>query len=200
MRRRFLFVIAMATLFGIMAAPAAAATARQTVEQQVRKILVRLQDPVFKDQAREEKIRQIQEIINQVFDYIELSKRTLGKDWKAFSPAQQTEFTALFGGLLEKVYADRILAYTSEKIDFGSEVDLREGQVEVKSAIITRDNRQIPLDYRLIIKDGEWRVYDIVIEGISLVQNYRSQFRDILAKQSPDEVIRFMREKAAKAD
>lgn len=196
MRRRFRSMIVWAALLGFVAAPAMAATARQTVEQQVRKILSRLQDPVFKGQAREEKIRQIQEIINQVFDYTELSKRTLGKDWKSFSAAQQTEFTARFGKLLEKVYADRILAYTSEKIEFGNEVDLREGQVEIKSAIITADNRQIPLDYRLILKDGEWRVYDLVIEGISLVQNYRSQFREILAKQTPEEVIRFLKEKS----
>jgi phospholipid transport system substrate-binding protein len=181
------------------ASPALAATATQTVEVEVQKILVKLRDPAFKAMARGDQIAAIREIINRVFDYDELSRRTLGKDWKAFTPAQQKEFSSLFGSLLEKTYADRVLAYTSEKIEFGAENTLREGQVEVKSNIITADGRQIPLDYRLIKKGADWRVYDVVIEGISLVQNYRSQFRDILSKQSPTELLQFMREKV-KAD
>jgi phospholipid transport system substrate-binding protein len=196
-QRRKPWIVAFAAIVATAALAVADGSARQTVEAQVQKILARLQDPAFKAESREAQIRQIEAIINQVFDYTELSKRTLGKDWRAFSPAQQKEFAELFGKLLEKVYADRVLAYTSERIDFGGETELREGQVEVKSEIVTADGRRIPLDYRLLLQDGRWRVYDVVIEGISLVQNYRSQFREILAKQSPEEVMRFMREKTA---
>lgn len=198
MRRAIALAAAAALVLGVSAGPAAAASARDTVEGQVKKVLERLRDPSFQREGREQKIRQIREIVNQVFDYTELSRRTLGKDWRALTEAQQREFAGLFGGLLENVYADRILAYTSERIDFGGEVELREGQVEVKSTILTADGRQIPLDYRLVLKEDRWRVYDVIIEGISLVQNYRSQFREILAKQPPEELMRFMREKAGK--
>ena len=189
------FWVLILVLAAVWAAPASAATARETVERQVGLILEQLRDPAFKGLDRDAQVRRIREIINQVFDYTELSKRSLGKDWKAFDPGQQKEFTALFGSLLEKTYADRVLAYTSERIDFGGETELREGQVEVASVIVTADNRQIPLNYRAILQDGAWRVYDVVIEGISLVQNYRSQFREIMAKQSPSELISFLRDK-----
>ncbi len=188
-------LIVILTLAWALPAYADAAAARKTVERQVGLILEQLRDTAFKSLDREAQIGRIREIINQVFDYTELSRRSLGKEWKAFNPKQQKEFTGLFGSLLEKTYADRVLAYTSEKIDFGEEIELKEGQVEVRSLIVTGDNRQIPLYYRTIFKDGQWRVYDVVIEGISLVQNYRSQFREILAKQSPDELIRFLRDK-----
>lgn len=179
-------------------APADSATARETVERQVGLILEQLRDPAFKGLDREAQIGKIRAIINQVFDYTELSRRALGKDWNAFTPEQQREFTALFGSMLEKTYADRILAYTSERIEFDGELELREGQVGVSSVIHTADSRQIPLNYRAIRKDGGWRVYDVVIEGISLVQNYRSQFREIMAKQPPEELIRSLRDKARK--
>jgi phospholipid transport system substrate-binding protein len=100
--------------------------------------------------------------------------------------------------LLEKTYADRLLSYSDEKVVFEKESMLREGQAEVTSNVLTADGKKIPLDYRLIQKDGNWRVYDVIIEGISLVKNYRDQFRDIMAKDSPEEVIKMLRDKAAK--
>ncbi len=198
--RRWNTLIPILVLVLVWALPAAGdpAGARETVERQVGLILEQLRDPAFKGLDREAQIRKIRGIINQVFDYTELSKRSLGKEWLAFNPEQKTEFTALFGSLLENTYADRILAYTSEKIEFGGERELREGQVEVRSVIVTADSRQIPLEYRAIRQEGQWRVYDVVIEGISLVQNYRSQFREIMAKQSPEELIRFLRDKSKK--
>jgi phospholipid transport system substrate-binding protein len=172
-----------------------AATAKATVETEVGKILQHLKDPAFKDLAKEEQVEKIRAIINTVFNYTELSKRTLGREWRKFSPEQQEEFKQLFGKLLESSYADRVLAYTSEKIEFGKEIELRKNKVEVESAIITADNKSIPVNYRMIFKEDKWQVYDVVIEGISLVQNYRSQFREILAKKSPEDLLATLREK-----
>jgi phospholipid transport system substrate-binding protein len=172
-----------------------AATAKATVETEVGKILQHLKDPAFKELAKEEQIEKIRYIINTVFNYTELSKRTLGRQWRNFSPEQQAEFKQLFGKLLESSYADRVLAYTSEKIEFGKEIELRKNKVEVESAIITADNKSIPVNYRMISKEGQWQVYDVIIEGISLVQNYRSQFREILAKKSPEDLLATLREK-----
>jgi phospholipid transport system substrate-binding protein len=175
--------------------PLYAATAKETVETQVSKILEKLKDPAFKQLTKDQQIEDIRVIINSVFDYDELSKRTLGREWKKFNPGQRKEFVTLFSELLEKTYADRLLAYTSEKIEFGNEMELKTGYVEVGSDIITTDNKKIPLNYRLYEKDGQWRVYDVIIEGISLVKNYRSQFRDILSKDSPDKLLETMRDK-----
>ena len=179
-------------------APSQAATARETVETQVNKVLKTLAEPGFKDQTKDAKIDKIRSIVNEIFDYTELSKRTLGREWAKFNAPQQGEFVKLFSDLLEKTYADRLLSYSDEKVVFEKESLLREGQAEVTSNVLTADGKKIPLDYRLIQKDGNWRVYDVIIEGISLVKNYRDQFRDILVKDSPEEVLKMLRDKAAK--
>ena len=177
---------------------AAAGTAGETVQAEVNKIVTAIKTPGFKDQPREKQITDIRQIINAVFDYSELSRRTLGKGWQKFSGPQKEQFIALFSELLENTYADRVLAYTDEKIDFGDEVELKQNRVEVKSTIVTKANQSVPLNYRMIQKDGSWKVYDVVIEGISLVQNYRSQFREILAHKSPQDLITTLEEKVKK--
>ena len=177
---------------------ALAGSPKEAVEVDVQKVLTTMVEPAFKDQSREVKITKIRSIINEIFDYTELSKRTLGREWAKFSAAQQTEFVKLFSDLLEKTYADRLLAYSNEKVVFDKENMLNEGQAEVFSNVLTADGKKIPLDYRLVLKDGKWRVYDVIIEGISMVKNYRDQFRDILAKDSPEQVLKMLREKVAK--
>jgi len=172
-----------------------AATPTETVKVEVDKIVEMLKTADFKSQPKETQIAKIRQIINKVFDYEELSKRTLGRDWKSFSAQQQQEFTKLFSDLLEKVYADRILAYTDEKILFDKETMLGDGKAEVQSQIITADGRRIPLYYRLFENSGQWRVYDVVIEGVSMVKNYRTQFRDILSKNPPEELLNILRKK-----
>jgi phospholipid transport system substrate-binding protein len=189
-------VIGVAAL--VAPAPIQAATARETVESQVNKVLKELAEPGFKDQTKDAKIVKIRSIVNEIFDYTELSKRTLGREWSKFNAPQQSEFVKLFSELLEKTYADRLLSYSDEKVVFEKESLLREGQAEVTSHVLTADGKKIPLDYRLVQKEGSWRVYDVIIEGISLVKNYRDQFRDILAKDSPEEVLKMLRDKVAK--
>ncbi len=169
--------------------------AKATVEGQIDKILVKMKDPAFKELSKDAKLAEIRKIINEVFDYKELSRRTLGREWKKFKPEQQTEFIDLFGRLLENVYADRILAYTHEKIEFGKETELKKGRVEVESYIITLDNTKVPLFYRMTNKSGQWRAYDVVIEGVSMIKNYRGQFRQILSKKKPEDLLQILREK-----
>jgi phospholipid transport system substrate-binding protein len=168
------------------------------VKGEVDKIISKLRDPVFKQKSKEEKIAGIREIINQIFDWNELSKRTLGRNWKKFNDAQKKEFTDLFSSLLEGVYADRLLAYSDEKVIFDKETELRKGQFEVQSYIATSDGKKIPLYYRMVEKQGKWRVYDVVIEGVSMVKNYRSQFREILSKKQPEDLLKTLRDKTGK--
>jgi phospholipid transport system substrate-binding protein len=193
-------LVAVVLVAVVMAVPCSvlAQAARDTVQTEVNKIVTTIQTPGFKDQPRGKQISDIRQIINAIFDYSELSKRTLGRQWKKFSSAQKEEFMALFSELLENTYADRILAYTDEKINFGDEAALKKNRVEVKSTILTKDNKSVPLNYRMIRKNGTWRVYDVVIEGISLVQNYRSQFREILATKSPQDLIDTLKQKVKK--
>jgi phospholipid transport system substrate-binding protein len=172
-----------------------AGAAKDTVEAQISKMLAKMQTPEFKGMERDAKLTEIHTLINEVFDWQELSRRTLGREWKKFTPDQQKEFVSLFEDLLENIYADRILAYTHEKIEFGKETELKKGRVEVESYIITTDNKKVPLFYRMTNKSGQWRVYDIVIEGVSMVKNYRGQFRQILSKKKPEDLLQTLREK-----
>jgi phospholipid transport system substrate-binding protein len=187
-----IFVLLLALPFNLYAgAPTDA------VQGEVDKIITKLQDPEFKQKTKEEKIAGVREIINQIFDWTELSKRTLGRNWKKFSDAQKTEFTDLFSRLLEGVYADRLLAYSDEKIVFEKESELKPGKVEVTSHIRTANGTKIPLNYRLTEKDGKWKVYDVVIEGVSMVKNYRGQFKEILSKKKPEDLIEILKKKTS---
>ena len=96
--------------------------------------------------------------------------------------------------MLEKAYIDKILSYTNEKIVFPKETMLASNQAEVQTEIIT-SSKTIPIFYRLILKDDTWRVYDVVVENVSLVQNYRSQFNSILAKNTPGQLLEILRKK-----
>jgi phospholipid transport system substrate-binding protein len=112
--------------------------------------------------------------------------------------AQQKEFVALFTELLQGVYADRLLAYSDQKVIFDKEDILKKGRAEVQSYLQTADGTKIPLFYRLTDKSGSWKVYDVIIEGVSMVKNYRTQFREILAKDSPEKLLEILRSKVGK--
>ena len=170
----------------------------ETIQTQVNKVLEVLRDPALKaESAKETKEKKIWDIIDGVFDYTELSKRTLAQHWRIFTSEQQKEFTQLFGKLLGTVYMDKIMAYTNEKVVFGKVIKLSEDTTEVQSEVVTA-TKSIPIYYEMISRDGSWKVFDVVVEGVSLVQNYRSQFRGILSKQSPQDLLKMLREKVKK--
>jgi phospholipid transport system substrate-binding protein len=172
-----------------------AATPKETLETGVNKLLKTLGDPAFKAKPEDERIAIIGAEIETVFDFKELSRRTLGRDWKKMKPEQQKEFVQLFKELLQGVYADRLLAYSDQKILFDKETMLKKGRAEVQSFLQTSDGKKIPLFYRLTDKSGSWKVYDVIIEGVSMVKNYRTQFREILAKESPEKLLEILRDK-----
>jgi phospholipid transport system substrate-binding protein len=175
-----------------------AAPPLETIQTQVNRALGVLQDPALKaESAKGVKEKKIWAILDGVFDYTELSKRTLAQYWKRFSPDQQGEFTRLFGKLLGSVYMDRIIAYKDEKVVFGKVSQISDKTAEVQSEVV-RSSKSIPIHYRMILENGEWKVYDVVIEGVSLVQNYRNQFREILTNKSPEDLLKILREKVRK--
>lgn len=170
-----------------------------TVEGYVNDVLNVLRNPDLKGntakEIRKEKIRVISE---KMFDFNELSKRTLSRNWKNFDPIQQKEFVSLYRHLLENAYMDRITSYKDEKIVFNKEIMISDDTAEVQSIIIT-ETGDIPINYHLILKDGKWKVYDVVIEGVSLIKNYRAQFKEILINKSPEELLKVLRKKVGKA-
>jgi len=175
-----------------------AATPKETVEDGVNKILKMLGDPAFKAQSKDQQIATLGDEIDNVFDFMELSRRTLGKSWKKMNAEQQTEFVKLFKELLQGVYADRLLAYSDQKVIFDKEIMLKKGRAEVQSYLQTSDGTKVPLFYRLTDKKGSWKVYDVIIEGVSMVKNYRTQFREIISKDSPDKLLEVLRDKVNK--
>jgi phospholipid transport system substrate-binding protein len=175
-----------------------AATPKETVETGVNKLLKTLGDPAFKAKPEDERIAIIGAEIETVFDFKELSRRTLGREWKKMKPEQQKEFVQLFKELLQGVYADRLLAYSDQKITFDKETMLKKGRAEVQSYLQTSDGKKIPLFYRLTDKSGSWKVYDVIIEGVSMVKNYRTQFREIISKDSPEKLLEILRDKVNK--
>ena len=170
-----------------------------TVKGHVNEVLKVLRNPALQGEANEEaKQKRIEAIADEMFDYIALSRLTLGRNWRKFNGDQKKEFIQLYRSILEKAYMDRILSYTNEKVTFGKETMLSEKKAEVQTHIITK-SVEIPIFYRVYLKDGKWKVYDVIIEGISLVKNYRTQFRDILANNPPEEVLKILRKKTEKA-
>ncbi|MDA8084465.1 MAG: ABC transporter substrate-binding protein [Nitrospiraceae bacterium] len=195
--QRYLTVIYFILIFTLPGS-ASAEKPLETVKGYADKVLDVLRDPALKGESskkvRKEKIR---EISKKMFDFNELSKRTLSNHWRKLNPEQQQEFVRLYTSLLEDAYADKILSYTNEKITFSREIMLSDRIAEVQS-IVQRRTAEIPIYYRVMLKDGAWRVYDVVIEGVSLINNYRSQFREILLKDTPEALLQTLRKKVGK--
>ena len=180
----------------ILPLSAFAGAALDTVQGHVNKVLDVLRDTSTKtESAKKDKMRAI---ADDMFDFAELSKRTLAQNWSKFDPEQRKEFIKLYKTLLADTYADKILAYTNEKIVFSKEVPLSDKTAEVRSSVLRKPS-EIPINYRVIKKDDGWRVYDVVVEGVSLINNYRSQFREILLSKPPESLLETLRKKVSKA-
>jgi phospholipid transport system substrate-binding protein len=175
-----------------------AGPALDTVKGNVDEVLKVLKNPVYKGETgKKAKQDQIRKISQKMFDFAELSKRTLGLNWNKFSTPQRQEFVDLYRGLIEDAYTDKITSYTDERINYIKELQLSENTAEVQSIVVTK-SVEIPVYCRMLNKDGQWRIYDVVIEGVSLVNNYRTQFREILANNPPENLLDTLRKKVQK--
>jgi phospholipid transport system substrate-binding protein len=164
---------------------------QSTVERHVNAVLAVLKATDMDDETKREKLRVLSD---EVFDFTVLSRGTLGKNWKRMSDSQRTEFVSLFRKLLEKTYLDRAFEYQDERVVLKGEKMFSRNRSEVRSTVISGQN-EIPVDYRLVLRKGQWRVYDVVVEGVSLVKNYRTQFREILVDRTPEDLLVILRDK-----
>ncbi len=190
----FAVSIAIITLL-LFSVPVYAGPPLDAVQASVNKVLEVLRDPKLKAaSAKETEKQKLRVIYEQMFDDVELSKRTLARHWNSLNVAQRKEFVVLFRQVLEKAYIDKILAYSDEKVVFERENMVSGTLAEIQTKIVT-SSKEIPIFYRVILKDGTWKVYDVVIENVSLVLNYRTQFNDILAKNTPEQLLETLRKK-----
>jgi phospholipid transport system substrate-binding protein len=195
MSRFTIIAVAVLCLACLFAAPAVASEARDALENTINQVLTELKKPAMRDPAtRQPVLANIERIIKQLFSFDELSMRTVGPKWRTFTPDQKAQFRTAFEDLLRARYLNSMDGYDGEKITYTGETASTKGdKVEIQT-VVESDGKAVPVAYRML-KADRWLVYDVIIEGVSLVQNYRSQFQSILDKDDVDTLIRMIRQK-----
>jgi phospholipid transport system substrate-binding protein len=164
----------------------------------VQNVLLDLQSPHIKTPGPEQSalLRNMAETIRNCIDFEEFSARAVGSRWRSFTPEQKQNFTAVFSDWLYSIYLTNLLKYSGQAVEFtGETVSERDGKSEIRSAFMY-EGKPVSINYRLLKKNGLWRVYDIHIESISIVKQYREEIQAALQKQTPDELIARIRIKA----
>jgi phospholipid transport system substrate-binding protein len=176
---------AAAVLLLLAAAPASAGPTDQLREytEQVIKVL---DDPAL---ARQDRRAAVRKIAHEAFDVTETAKRVLARHWQARTPAEREEFTQLFADLLERTYIARMDEYGGERIRYVGE-SLDGDMAVVRARIVTRTGTEVPVESRMVLRGERWLIYDVLIENVSLVANYRSQFDRIVRTNSYEELVR----------
>jgi len=177
----------------------AASEAQQALESTINQILTELQKPGLHDPAQRKEIEaNIERIVLTLFSFEELSMRTVGPSWRNFTPDQQKRFIDAFEDLLRERYTDALDGYSGETVSFLGEAPIGSAgnRVQIDTSVIV-NNRPVSVNYRMQREqDGRWVVYDIVIEGVGMVQNYRSQFQSVLQRGNAEELITLVRARA----
>lgn len=190
---RALFCVAV--FCGMISLGGAGANAAQTPSQRLREtvdqVLLVLQEPDYRNPATRAPLRaKIERQVRTVFDFEEFSARTVGKNWPSFTDDQKKRFDDAFAELLLVTYLDKIQGYNGEQVAYTGEVlSSRGDRAEVQTVVTLSDGKKVPVAYRMMLKNGQWVVYDVLIENVSLIKNYRSQFQDVLTKGTPDQLI-----------
>jgi len=194
MRTYQIAVIALVVLV-LGAVPAWAGAPTEQLRGHVDEVVRILDDPAQKDKPAERRAR-VRKIAEDIFDYPDTARRALGAHWNGRTPQEREEFSRLFADLLDRSYMSKIELYQGEKVRYtGESIDGEEAVV--KTQITTKGGQAVPIDYRMHLKDGRWLVYDVIIEGVSLVSNYRTQFNKIVQTESYDSLVQKLKTRAA---
>lgn len=165
------------------------------VKQTVDKVIDILKNKELKKPEKEsERKAAIRKVVGERFDFEEMAKRSLALHWRNRTPQDKKEFVPLFSDLLERSYIKKIEKYTDEKILYKGE-KIEGDYAVVDTEVITKRNVETPIEYRLLKEDAGWKVYDVVIEGVSLINNYRTQFNKIIRENSYQELVKRMKNK-----
>lgn len=181
-------------VFGI-AVPGWAGEPTDQIKQTTDKILSILTNPSLKGRSKStEREKLIRQVIDERFDMEEMSRRSLARYWDQRTEGEKKEFVRLYSDLLERTYMDKVEGYSGEKVIYeGESIDKEYAVVKVK--IVTNKNTDIHVHYRLKREENKWLVYDVSIEGVSLVNNYRTQFNSIILKSSYENLVKRLRER-----
>jgi phospholipid transport system substrate-binding protein len=174
------------------ALPAEAGEPMDLIRQSTDRVIEILKDPTLKEDS-ELRDQKIWEVVSVRFDFEEMARRALAVHWRDRTPREQKEFVDLFGKLLQRSYSGKLAQYTDEKVEYLGE-EIEGPRAEVRTKLVSKA-MEIPIDYRMLKKSSDWRIYDVVIEGVSLVNNYRNQFNRIVVSSGYKELIQRMRTK-----
>lgn len=179
--------------------PAIAGEATDQVRGTVDQVMAVLREPnLDSPEGKKERRDRLNEIISARFDFAEMARRSLGAEWRRITPEQQQEFVELFTELLRNAYTGNIESYKGEKVSYTRETR-DENYAVVETILQSPDGAQYAIDYRLQLFDGEWKVYDVVIENISMVNNYRAQFTRVINRSTFDGLLRALRDRVEKS-
>ncbi|HEY3065571.1 MAG TPA: ABC transporter substrate-binding protein [Methylomirabilota bacterium] len=169
---------------------------REVVQSAVARVLAVIRDTAAAEEPERTERRRVEflKVGRDLFDFDEMARRTLSRHWAARSARERREFVVLFRDLLERSYVDRIEVYARQTITYPGEV-VDDGYAVVKSRVSLRPNAELALDYRLHLRDGRWRVYDVMVEGVSFVSNYRNEFDRIIQSSSYASLVDRLRRK-----
>lgn len=197
MKMKFMLVSVLMSLCVAVWPAQGAATVTEEVKKVADEVIRIVSSKELKKPQNEGKRREaLKKTIASIFDYGQMAKLAMGAHWKKRTPAEQKAFGPLFQTLLEKSYANKIESYNNEKIVYLRE-SVEGDYAEVKSKVTTVKGEEFSLDYRLRKEGNKWMVYDVVIEGVSLVANYRSQFNRIIQSQGYNELLKKLQTKSA---
>jgi phospholipid transport system substrate-binding protein len=192
------WVVAWIAITSLVAVPAVGAEAPTAVVQRTTDaVLAVLAD---KSLNADQKRHKIEDIVYAHFDFTTLSKLVLARNWKKLNPEQQTQFIDEFKRHLSLTYGRNVENYNNERAEITGDREEPGGDWTVKTKIVRPNAADILVDYRLRKEDDDWRVIDVIIEGVSLVANYRSQFQEIVSNDGPVKLIEMLREKNAKGE
>jgi phospholipid transport system substrate-binding protein len=192
--KKILVIIGLGIVF--QGATANAGVPTDQVRGTVDQVLAVLQDPSLKPESSQKERRdRLRQVIFARFDFAEMAQRSLGPEWRRRSPAEQQEFVNLFTDLLQENYIGTIESYNGDKVIYNRELQ-DQTNAEVQTTLTTRSEAAYSINYRLRLVGRDWKVYDVVIENISLVNNYRSQFSRVISRSSYEELVRTMKEKS----
>ena len=193
----WLTVLMIVICIGVVAVPAYAGPPTDSMKTTIDEVLRIVREKELKQPEKAEERRQLLEkVVAARFDYTEMSRRALGAPWNQLTDQQKQEFVGLFRRLLTNSYADKIETYSGEGVQYLNERTEKE-YAEVRTKVLS-GKTEIPLDYRLINRADDWRVYDVVVDGVSLVNNYRGQFKKILSTSSYPDLVDQLRKKSDK--
>ena len=192
---RLVGVLAIMALALGLAQPAVAATPTETLKAYSDVVLKILEDPALRSpQRKNERRAAVRKVAEEIFDLSETAKRALGPHWNQRTPAEREEFTQLFAELLEGTYIARIDEYGGERIRYTGE-KIEGDLATVQSRVLTKKGSEAPVEARLLRRGDKWLVYDVTIEGVSLINNYRTQFDRIIRSSSYAELVKRLKER-----